>query len=140
VRIDQRVAEREVLRHPDEGVVHRVEPVRVVAGHDLTDGVRGLAVRPVGPHPRLVHRPQDPAVDRLQAVSDLRQRAPDDDRHRVVEVGALDLLLELHGLDPAGEQVLRHRAAPLRRPGSGRTARSSRCTPCATGRPRPSAR
>ena len=37
---------------------------------------------------------------------------PHDDRHRVVEVGALDLLLELDGLDATGEQVLAHVRVP----------------------------
>jgi hypothetical protein len=42
-------------------------------------------------------------MDGLQAVSNVGERAPDDDGHRVVEVRPLDLVLELNVLDPAGE-------------------------------------
>ena len=102
----ERVAQREVLRHPHQGVVDRRVAVRVVLAHDAADDVGRLPVRPVGAQALLEHRPEDPAVDRLQAVAHVGERAADDDRHRVVEVGALDLLLELDGLDAAREQVL----------------------------------
>ena len=104
VRVDQRVAEREVLGHPDEGLVDRVEPVRVVLLDHLADRPRRLAVWAVRPQARLEHRPQDPSVHGLQAVADVGQRPAHDDRHRVVQVGALDLLLDLDGLDPAVEE------------------------------------
>jgi hypothetical protein len=129
VRVDQGVAEREVLSHADHRVVDRGVAVRVVLAHHAADDVGRLPVGPVGPQALLVHRPQDPAVHRFQAVADLGQGAADDHRHRVVEVGALDLLLELDGLDATGEQVLAHVWVPsvaLTRPGSGRTGRSSR--------------
>jgi hypothetical protein len=59
----------------------------------------------VGPVAGLEHRPQDALVHRLEAVAHVGQRAPHDDRHRVVEVGALDLILELDLLDVAGEET-----------------------------------
>ena len=49
----------------------------------------------------LVHHVQDAAVDRLQAVAHVGQRAPDDDRHGVVEIRRAHLLLEPAGLDVA---------------------------------------
>ncbi len=106
VPVDERVAQRPVLGHADQGVVHGLVAVRVVLLQHVADHGRRLAVRAVGAVPGLEHRPEDPLVDRLQAVADVGERAADDDRHRVVEVRALDLVLELDGLDAAGEQVL----------------------------------
>ena len=129
VRVDQGIAQREVLRHADHRVVDRRVAVRVVLAHHAADDVGRLAVGTVGPQALLEHRPQDPAVHRFQAVAHVGQGSADDHRHRVVEVGALDLLLELDGLDATGEQVLAHVWVPsvaLTRPGSGRTGRSSR--------------
>src|SRR4030095_12793318 len=36
---------------------------------------------------RFVHREQDPAVDRFEAVADVRKRPSHDHAHRVIEVG-----------------------------------------------------
>ena len=106
--VDERVAERERLRHPDERVVDRAVAVRVVAAHDLADDRRRLLVRPVRLHAGVVHPPEDAAVDRLEAVADVGQGAADDDAHRVVEVARAHLLLELARLDPAGAEGLGH--------------------------------
>ena len=91
VTVDERSAQREVLRHPDQRVVDRQVAVRVVLAHHAADHVGRLAVRAVGAQALLEHRPQDPAVDRLQPIADVGQRAPDDDGHRVVQVRDLDL-------------------------------------------------
>jgi hypothetical protein len=123
VRIDERVSEGEVLGHPHQRVVDRRVAVRVVLAHHAADDVRGLPVGTIGPQTLLDHRPEDPAVDRLQAVADVRQGTRHDDRHRVVEVGALNLLLEADVLDASGEQILGH---TVTRPGSGRPWRSPR--------------
>ena len=50
-------------------------------------------------------------MDRLQAVADVGQRAPDDDRHRVVEIRRAHLLLEPARLDVAAADGVdrRHR-------------------------------
>ena len=73
VPVDQRVPQREVLGHTDEGVVDRLVAVRVVLAHHLADRVRTLAVRPIGTHPLGVHAVEDAAVHRLQTVA--RRRA-----------------------------------------------------------------
>ena len=39
-------------------------------------------------------------MHRLEAVADVGQRSPDDDRHRVVDVAALHLGLDVDRLDP----------------------------------------
>ena len=56
-----------------------------------------------GRAPSVVHAPEDAAVHRLEAVAHVGQGAGDDDRHGVVEEGALHLLLDLDRLDqPVG--------------------------------------
>ena len=112
--VDERVAQREVLRHADERVVDRRVAVRVVLAHHVADDAGALDVRAVRLQAVLVHREQDAAVDGLQAVADVGQRAPDDDGHGVVEVGGAHLLLEPARLDvAAADQVvdMRHSVA-----------------------------
>ena len=104
--VDERVAHREVLRQPHERVVDRRVAVRVEVAHHVADDAGALGVRPVGLQAGLVHGEQDAAVDGLQAVADVGQRAPDDDGHRVVQVGGAHLLLEPARLDvPAADQI-----------------------------------
>ena len=70
----EQVAEREVLAHADERVVHGLVAVGVVLAQHVADDGRALAVVPVGPQAALVHRPEDPAVHRLEAVAHVGQR------------------------------------------------------------------
>mmetsp|Transcript_70446 Transcript_70446/g.165983 ORF Transcript_70446/g.165983 Transcript_70446/m.165983 type:complete len:904 (-) Transcript_70446:3267-5978(-) len=92
--VDQHVAQAEGLGHPDDGVVNRRVTVRVVFTHRLTHSLRTLAVLGVVGVAHLVHRVQHAAMNRLEAVASVRQGAPDDHAHRVIEVGAAHLLLE----------------------------------------------
>ena len=99
--IDQRVAHREVLGQPDEGVVQGDVAVRVVLAHDLADDRGALAVGARAAEAHLAHRVQDPAVDRLEAVADIGQRARHDHAHRVVEVAGPHLVLDADRADRA---------------------------------------
>jgi len=99
--VDERVAQRERLRHPHERVVDGRVAVRVVLAHDVADGRRRLLVRPVRLQAGLVHAVEHAAVNGLEAVAHVGQRATHDDGHRVVEIARAHLLLELAGLDPA---------------------------------------
>ena len=88
--VDERVAQREVLRHAHQRVVDRGVAVRMVLAHDVADDARrtscsGLLARAA----QLVHREEDAPVHGLEAVAHVGQRAADDDAHRVVEVRAL---------------------------------------------------
>ena len=124
LRVDQRVAQRERLRHADERVVDRLVPVRVVLPHRVADDAGALDARPAWLETELVHGEEDAAVDGLEAVAHVRQRTRHDHAHRVVEEARPHLLLELAGLDAArAEWVLGGHAA--RRPAS-RTWRSAR--------------
>src|SRR6266849_5843417 len=84
-----------LLRQAPERVVDRHVAVRVILPHHLTDDARGLAERTIVAQPHLVHRVEDPALHRLEAVADVRERASDDDAHRVIEVRLAHLALEL---------------------------------------------
>ena len=41
------------------------------------------------------HRIQHPAVDGLQTISNIGQRTPYDDAHRIVEIGLTELVLDI---------------------------------------------
>ena len=95
----ERVAEAPRLHQTHQGVVDRRVAVRVELPHHVADDARALRERAVGAVAAVVHRVDHPAVHRLQAVAHLRQRTSDDDAHRVVEVGALHLELQVDLLD-----------------------------------------
>ena len=95
--VDQRVAEREFLHHPDQRLVGRRIPVRVVLAEHVADHARALHVRSVPYGVGLVHREQHPPVHRLQPVADVRQRPAHDYAHRIIEVGMAHFGLEAYG-------------------------------------------
>ena len=99
LEVDERVAEAERLRHPHHGVIDGPVAVGVVLAHDVAADPGALQAGPVRAGPHLVHPEQDPPVDRLEPVARVGQGPADDDRHGVVEEGALHLLLDLDGLD-----------------------------------------
>ena len=65
--------------------------MRVVQTHHLADDARALVPAAVGPVATVVHGVQHPAMHGLEPVADVGQGASDDHAHRIVEVGALDL-------------------------------------------------
>ncbi len=98
--VDQRHPHRPGLGHPDQRVVDRAVAVRVVVAHDLADDPRALEEPAVGTEAAVEHGVQDPRVHRLEPVAHVGQRAADDDRHRVVDVAALHLVLDVDRLGP----------------------------------------
>ena len=93
--VDEQVAHREVLGHPDHGVVGRRIPVGMVLTDDIPDDPRRFLVGLVPAVPHLAHGEEDPAVDRLQAVPDVGDGPADDDAHGVVHVGLLHLVFDI---------------------------------------------
>jgi hypothetical protein len=81
--------------------------VRVVVPHHVADHLGALAVFGVGREVLLPHRIEDAALDRLQAVADVREGAGRDDRQRVVEVPDLRRLVERDGLGLATARAAR---------------------------------
>ena len=90
--IDQRLAHRPRLRHVDEGRVNHRLAVRVIVTARVAANLRALPMLPVGEERQVVHRVEDAALRRLQSVARIRQRARDDDRHRVIEERPRDFL------------------------------------------------
>ena len=125
--VDQRVAHREILRHAHQGVVGRGVAVRVVLTEHVADDARAFHVRAVPDVVRLVHGEQHAAVHRLQAVAHIRQRAPDDHAHRVIEIGAAHLFFEADREGFFGELIhwLQRRAGHIAQRSSAR-ARAAR--------------
>ena len=93
--VHQRIAQREILRQTDHGIVDRCVAVGVVGAQHRTDGIRRLAVGMAGVVAALVHGVQNAAVDRLQTVAHIGQRTGHDDRHGVVQERRLDLFLDV---------------------------------------------
>src|SRR5690606_29284954 len=90
--VDQLYAQGPVLRHADQRVVNRGIAVRVVFTHHVCDGARRLHIFAVPVVAALVGGIEDAPVDRLEAVTNIRERTTHDHAHGVVEIGALHLL------------------------------------------------
>ena len=85
VAVDDRQPHRPRLRHPDQRVVDRAVAVGVQPTHDLADDAGALHVAAVGAQAHVVHRVEDPALDRLQPVAGVGQGAGVDDGVGVLE-------------------------------------------------------
>ena len=94
VTVDQRIAQREVLRHAHERVVHRRITVRVIALEHLADDAGALAVLLGRIEAHLAHRVQDAALDGLEAVAHVGKRARRDDGHGIGEVALPHLVFD----------------------------------------------
>ena len=100
--LDERRAQRPVLRHADQGVVDRGIAVRMVLTHHLTHDTGRLAVRSVEGQAHAVHRVEDAPVHRLQSVAHIGKRTADDHAHGVIEIAALHFLDDRDGIDAGG--------------------------------------
>src|SRR4026208_1902302 len=117
--VDERIAIGKRLRHQHQRLVARRVAVRVELADDVADCARRLLVLGRRRQPELAHRIDDAALSGLQAVADVRQRAIEDDVHRVVEVRLLREDLEREALYALKvERRLRTHAVP---PGSADT-------------------
>ena len=94
VTVHQRIAQREVLRHAHERVVHRAVAVRVVALEHLADDAGGLAVLLGRVEPHLAHRVQNPPLHGLEAVAHVGKGPRSDDRHGIGEVALPHLVFD----------------------------------------------
>jgi hypothetical protein len=66
--------------------------VRVVIAHHVADDLGAFAVRLARDHAAFLRGEQDTAVDRLQPVADIGQRAADDHAHRVIEIAGFHFI------------------------------------------------
>ena len=97
--LDQRIAGGEFLRQPHQGVIDRLVAVRMILADHVADDAGALLEGAVGIEPQLPHGVHQAAMDRLQPVADVRQRARHDGRQRIGQVALLERLSELHRLD-----------------------------------------
>ncbi|MDI2022939.1 hypothetical protein PJL18_03483 [Paenarthrobacter nicotinovorans] len=103
VAIDQRQAERKVLRHADHGVVDGRVAVGVELSHDLAHNTGALDVTPVRAQAHVGHHVQNSPLDRLQAVARVRKGARIDHRVGILQEGAFHLGRDVNIDDVLGE-------------------------------------
>ena len=89
VALHQHVAHGEVLGQTDQGVIHGLVAVGMVAAQHVADAGGGLLEGAVGGQIVLVHGVQDSAVDRLQAVTDIGQGPAHNNGHGIFNIGFL---------------------------------------------------
>ena len=99
--VDQRIAQRERLRHAYHRVIDRGISVRVILAEHFADDFGALHVLAVMQQAHVMHRIENAAMHRLQAVTHIGQRASDDDRHRIVEIRTSHLFFNVDGLHVA---------------------------------------
>jgi hypothetical protein len=73
--------------------------MRMVLAHHFSDDTGALARGPSGSQPHLLQGVKNAAMHRLQSVADIGQRAPDNDRQRIVEVRLAHLFFDIDGLN-----------------------------------------
>ena len=100
VPIDQGHRHGEVLGHAHQGVVHSGVAVGVIFAEHFAHHTGALAVRPVAGEAQLVHRVENPAMHRLEAVAGIGQGPTHDHTHRVLQIGARHLVAQVRLNDP----------------------------------------
>ena len=84
--VDQRIAQREILREPHHRVIDRLVAVRMILADDIAHHPRTFLVRRRRIELEQPHRPQQPPVNRLQAIAHIGQRPRGDRRQRIDEI------------------------------------------------------
>ena len=76
--------------------------------NDIANGARRFLVLLPGGQAKLTHGIGNASLHRLQAVADLRQRAIQNDVHRIVEVGLLGIFLQRLSFDAFQIKLILH--------------------------------
>ena len=84
--LDQRVAQREILREADHRIVSGGIAMRMVLADHLAHHAGRLLECLAGIQLQLAHRPKQAAVDRLQSVAQVRQAARRDRREGIDQI------------------------------------------------------
>ena len=95
VAVHELFAHAEPLGQAHQGVIDGAVAVRVILTHHVTHHAGALAVGRVEEVLVFVHRVEHAPVHRLEPIARIRQGTRHDDAHRVVDVGALHLLLDV---------------------------------------------
>jgi hypothetical protein len=100
--VDERIAQRERLRHADERLVQRRVAVGMVVAHHVANDLRALAMLRVGRQVLLPHRVEDAALDGFHPVAHVRQRARSDHGERVVQIAFFRRFVQRDAILAAG--------------------------------------
>lgn len=84
--VDQRIAQREILREADHRVVDRLVAMRMVLADDVADDARAFLVTLRWIELQQPHRPQKTPVNRLQAIAHIRQGSRGDRRQCIDQI------------------------------------------------------
>jgi hypothetical protein len=93
--IDKRISQRKILGESHNRVVNGRIAMRMILTDRVSDDTGRLLIRLVISVAKLVHRPEHTAMDRLQAVADIRQRTSDDDGHCIIEIRSPHLVFDI---------------------------------------------
>ena len=102
--LHQRIAQREILREADHRIIDRSIAVRVILADNVAHHARRFLVGAGGIELQLAHRPQQTAVDGLEAVAQVRERARGNRRQRIDEVALAQRAVEW-GIDNGIERI-----------------------------------
>ena len=97
--IHQRIARGKILRQAHQRAVNGGVAVRMILTQNVADDTRALTIRLIRRDAQLVHGIENAAVNRLEAVAHIGQRAGNDDRHRVGDEGRLHLVFQVDRAD-----------------------------------------
>ena len=114
--IYQHVTQGEWLRHTNNGVVNGGITMRVVFTDYVTNDTGRFFIGFIPVVAQYVHGVKYATVNRLQAISDVRQRTANNDRHRIIQIGALQLFLNVDRCN-FSRKVAHLTAIPLLYPG-----------------------
>ena len=97
--VDHGVAHIPRLRHTNHGKVHRRVAMGMVLTQHLADHGGRFTISGVIEHTHVVHGKKYSALHRLEAISDIGQRARHDDRHGIVDIGGLHGSFDVYARD-----------------------------------------
>ena len=106
--VNERIAQREILRHTDERVIDSRISVRVVFANHVAHDTGRFLIWTIPFIPKVVHSVQDAAMDRLQPVTDIGQRSTNNHTHGVVHIGLPHLLLDIDRGKEVGVRIVFH--------------------------------
>ena len=95
VAVHQQIPHGKVLRKTHHGVVNRRVAVGMVFAQHVTDAGGRLFEGLVGGQAAFVHGVQNPAVNGLQSVPDVRQCPPDNDGHGIFNIRFLHFVHQI---------------------------------------------
>src|SRR5207247_6162479 len=85
--VDERFTHRPRLGHVDQGRIDHRFAVRVIVSAGVTANLRAFAVLSSRKKREVMHRIKNSSLRWLESVARVRQRARNNDRHRVIEEG-----------------------------------------------------